>query len=133
MYLLDTCTFIWTVKKDNKIPPEVLSILRGYDDVFVSQATFWEIAIKKTTGKLDVVQDSFELEELCVKQEIEILPLKMEYFERIQNLPLIHRDPFDRIIVATAIEEDLTLLTNDENIKKYDEVKTLWQTTKEEQ
>ena len=133
MYLLDTCTFIWAVKKDNKIPPEVLSILRGYDDVFVSQATFWEIAIKKTTGKLDVVQDSFELEELCVKQEIEILPLKMEYFERIQILPLIHRDPFDRIIVATAIEEDLTLLTNDENIKKYDGVKTLWQTTKEEQ
>ena len=57
---------------------------------------------------------------------IEILSLKMEYFERIQKMPLIHRDPFDRIITATAIEEGLTLLTNDSNITQYDGVKTLW-------
>lgn len=126
MYLLDTCTFIWLVQKDSRISATALNILNGYDDVYVSQATFWEIAIKKTTGKLELEQDSFELEKLCTAHEIEILPLKMEYFERIRKLPLIHRDPFDRIIIATAVEEDLTLLTDDSNIIKYDGVKTLW-------
>lgn len=126
MYLLDTCTFVWLVQKDTRMSPVVLGILKNYYDVYVSQATFWEIAIKKTVGKLDLQQNSFELERLCTASEIEILPLKMEYFERIQKLPLIHRDPFDRIIIATALEEDLTLLTNDSEIIKYRGVKTLW-------
>lgn len=126
MYLLDTCTFVWLVQKDTRMSPVVLGILKNYYDVYVSQATFWEIAIKKTVGKLDLQQNSFELERLCTASEIEILPLKMEYFERIQKLPLIHQDPFDRIIIATALEEDLTLLTNDSEIIKYRGVKTLW-------
>lgn len=60
------------------------------------------------------------------------MPLKSEYFERIQKLPLIHKDPFDRIITATAIEEGYTLLTCDSEIVKYPDVKTLWQLTKED-
>lgn len=126
MYLLDTCAFIWMVQKDSRMSSSVLNILSGYDDVYVSQATFWEIAIKKTIGKLNLAQNSFELENLCKVNEIAILPLKMEYFERIQKMPLIHRDPFDRIIIATAIEEGLTLLTNDSTINQYNDVKTLW-------
>ena len=126
MYILDTCAFIWMVQKDSRMSSSVLNILSGYDDVYVSQATFWEIAIKKTTGKLNLTQDSFELERLCKANEIAILTLKMEYFERIQKLPLIHRDPFDLIIIATAIEEGLTLLTNDSTVKQYDVLKTLW-------
>ena len=73
-----------------------------------------------------VQKDSFELERLCKANEIAVLPLRLEYFERIQKLPLIHRDPFDRIIIATAIEEGLTLLTNDSTVKQYDGLKTLW-------
>ena len=126
MYLLDTCAFLWLVKKDSRISPVVLNILKGYDEVYISQATFWEIAIKKTTGKLDLEQDSFELEALCTAEEIKILPLQMAYFESIQRLPLIHKDPFDRIIMATAIEEHLIILTCDSEIVKYEDVKTLW-------
>lgn len=126
MYLLDTCAFIWTLKKESKISSLLLGILSGYDDVYISQATLWEIAIKQTTGKIDFQYDSFELEDLCKTEGIEIITLKAEYFERIKKLPLIHRDPFDRIIIATAIEEDLTLLTNDSEIIKYKDIKTLW-------
>ena len=126
MYLLDTCAFIWTVKKEAKMSSEALEVLKGYEDVYISQATLWEIAIKQTTGKLDLKHSSFELEELCKESGIVILTLKAEYFERIKKLPLIHRDPFDRIIVATAIEENLTLITNDSNIMKYEDIKTLW-------
>ena len=126
MYILDTCAFIWAVQNSPNLSPKVLAILDGDDDVFVSQASFWEIAIKQTTGKLDLDKDMFALEELCKAEEIQILPLELAYFERIKSLPLIHRDPFDRIIMASAIEEDLTLLTNDGEIVKYQDVKTLW-------
>lgn len=126
MYLLDTCAFIWSIQDDERLSHIVRKILAGNEPVFISQATLWEIAIKKSTGKLDVKETTFELEDLCAVQDIGILPLESKYFERIQKLPLIHRDPFDRIIIATAFEEDLILLTCDENIIKYNEVKCLW-------
>ena len=132
MYILDTCAFIWAAKNSPNLSPTVLEILKGDDDVFISQASFWEIAIKQTTGKLDLDMDIFALEELCKAEDIKILPLELAYFERIKKLPLIHRDPFDRIIIATAIEEELTLLTSDSEIVKYEGVKTLWQLTKED-
>ena len=126
MYILDTCAFIWAVQNSPNLSPKVLAILDGDDDVFVSQASFWEIAIKQTTGKLNLDKDIFALEDVCKAEEIQILPLELAYFERIKTLPLIHRDPFDRIIIASAIEEDLIILTSDSEIVKYQDVKTLW-------
>ncbi len=126
MYILDTCAFIWTIQNSSKLSPKVADILAGDDAVYVSKATFWEIAIKKTIGKLDMKQNTFELEEICREEDINILPLKLRYFETIQEMPLIHKDPFDRIITASAIDEGYTLLTNDTNICKYNEVKCLW-------
>ena len=126
MYLLDNCSFIWTVQNSSKTSPKLIEILQSYEEVFLSQVSLWEIAIKQTTGKLELELDTFELENLCKREEISIIPLYTRHFERIKKLPLIHRDPFDRIIIATAIEENLTLLTSDKNILKYPEVKTLW-------
>ena len=126
MYILDTCAFIWTLQNSSKLSQKALAILDGEDDVFVSQASFLEIAIKQTTGKLNLDKDIFALEDVCKAEEIQILPLELAYFERIKSLPLIHRDPFDRIIIASAIEEDLIILTSDSEIVKYQDVKTLW-------
>ena len=126
MYLMDTCCFIWYIETSEKLPATVRELIDNAEHVSISQATLWEIAIKKTTGKLVLSMTAFELEEKCIENKIEIYPLKNQYFERIQTLPLIHKDPFDRIIMATAIEENLTLLTNDAKILKYEEVKTLW-------
>lgn len=126
MYILDTCAFIWSVLDDPNLSDTVSDILAGSEPVYVSKATLWEIAIKKTTGKLNLRHNTFELEQICIDEDINILPLKLRYFERIQRMPLIHRDPFDRIIIASAIEEGYTLLTNDEIIPKYNGVKTLW-------
>ena len=126
MYILDTCAFIWVLQNSSKLSQKALAILDGEDDVFVSQASFLEIAIKQTTGKLNLDKDIFALEDVCKAEEIQILPLELAYFERIKSLPLIHRDPFDRIIIASAIEEDLIILTSDSEIVKYQDVKTLW-------
>ena len=126
MYLLDTCAFIWAVQENPNLSSSVLNILAGDDEVYVSMATFWEIAVKQTTGKLDLNKDCFELGEICRAEEVSILPLELAYLERIKRLPLIHKDPFDRLIIATAIERGLTLLTSDSQIIKYPDVKTLW-------
>ena len=123
---MDTCTFLWYIETSSRLPESVRELIDTTKYVSVSQAAFWEIAIKQTTGKLALNMSMSELEEKCIENSITILPLKLAYFERIKSLPLIHRDPFDRIIMASAIEEDLTLLTNDGEIVKYQDVKTLW-------
>ena len=130
MYLLDTCAFIWYIETSGRLPDAVRNIIDSSKNIYLSQATLWEIAIKQTTGKINMPMTSFELEDKCREEKITVLPLESRYFEHIKTLPLIHRDPFDRIIIATAIERDLTLLTKDSEIIKYSGVKTLWQLTK---
>ena len=127
MYLLDTCAFIWLLKGSPNLSEKVKKCLAGYGKIYLSIVSLWEIAIKQTGRKINELKEtSLELENICLDYGIIILPLKTLYFERIKTLPLIHKDPFDRIIMATAIEENLTLLTNDAKILKYEEVKTLW-------
>lgn len=126
-YMIDTCAFIWYMTQDKKLPENIREIIFRSSNVYVSIATLWEIAVKQTIGKLSAVTESvYEIAELCRNGGIVIMPIKLAYLERVKQLPLIHRDPFDRIIIATAIEEGLTLLTNDSTVKQYDGVKTLW-------
>ena len=126
-YLVDTCAFIWYVLNDKNLSQRVENIILGSDNVYISYATLWEIAIKQTTGKLkSITMSAYEIAELCRDNGVIILPLKLSYLERIKQLPLIHKDPFDRIIIATAIEEGYTLITNDSEIIKYKDIKTLW-------
>ena len=132
-YMIDTCTLIWYMTRNSKLPDSIRDIIYNSGNVYVSITTLWEIALKQTTGKLSALTKSiYDIAELCVNNGIVIMPLKLAYLEMIKRLPFIHNDPFDRIIIATAIEEDLTLLTKDSEIIKYDGVKTLWQTEKEE-
>lgn len=127
MYLIDTCAFIWELHNDPNMSVKAAEVMeRDEAELYISIVTFWEIAIKKTLGKLEVQESVTELGKACIDHNITILPIKMEYLERIQKLPYIHKDPFDRLIIATAIEEGLTILTGDEYIKQYNEVKQLW-------
>lgn len=130
-YLLNTCSFIWFITEDSKLPQELRKLINSNDNVYVSYTTFWEIAIKQNKGKLSIItMNIYELAEICREYGIIILPLKLSYLERLKKLPFVHNDPFDRIIIAMAIEEDMTLLTKDSEIIKYSGVKTLWQLTK---
>lgn len=101
------------------------SIIESDKPVSISQTTLWEIAIKKTIKKLDIKESTFDLERICDEGGIDIIPIKNRYFDTIQELPYIHNDPFDRLIIATAINEELSILTDDEIIKKYKEVQVI--------
>jgi PIN domain nuclease of toxin-antitoxin system len=88
----------------------------GSNTVFVSSAVIWEIVIKKALGKLQAPDD---ITEVLEGSGFSQLPITIPHVLAVQKLPELHRDPFDRILIAQAICENLTLLTRDPQIEKY--------------
>lgn len=126
MYLLDMCAFIWYLEDSPKLSGKVRDIISGSDELYLSLASLWEIAIKKTIGKLDITESTAGLVEICQEDNISLLPIESRYFDTIQELPYIHGDPFDRLIMVTAHDNDLILLTDDGNIQKYADIRQDW-------
>lgn len=125
MILLDTCVLLWFLHDDPVLSDKMMIQIEESENAYLSIASLWEIAIKKAIKKLNIPESVKELEKKCDEKNIMILPIKTDYLERLQMLPMIHNDPFDRLIMATAIEENLILLTDDRNIQKYQEVRQL--------
>ena len=124
--LLDTHVLIWLMHDSQQMPAVVKGLILDADEASVSIVSLWEIAIKKSIGKLDEMKESVsEIESACTRMNMRILPITAGALDRIGQLPDIHRDPFDRLLVAMAAEEGLVLVTNDANIRRYD-VPTLW-------
>ena len=121
-FLLDTHVLLWWLTDDPRLGASARqTIADAQNEVFVSAATGWEVAIKRALGKLRA-PDELETE---IKDEGFVpLPITFRHAEQAGALPLLHRDPFDRVLIAQALAEDLILITNDERIKRYD-VQTL--------
>lgn len=126
MYLLDTCAFLYYLEWNPKLSKKAAAIIEAKDDVFLSQTSLWEIAIKKTIGKLELEESTYDLVAICEEGGIGILPIKNSYFETIQRLPMIHNDPFDRMIIATALGEGLTVLSDDGQFPRYEGLECIW-------
>ena len=125
-YLLDTHAVIWYFDDSPKLSQKVARIIDNPENIVcISSISVWEIAIKMNIGKLDV---DFTLDELLIEikeNNFDILQIEDEYLQGLSALPFIHRDPFDRLLVATAKTEKITVLTADENVQKYD-VSCIW-------
>jgi PIN domain nuclease of toxin-antitoxin system len=115
--LLDTHVVIWWLADDPTLSDEIKSTLDHEPDVYVSSATIWEVAIKQAIGK--IVQPT-DLPERIRDSGFRELPITSEHAIVAGRLPLIHRDAFDRMLVAQARCEGLTLVTRDPDIHKYD-------------
>lgn len=117
MYLLDTHVFLWWLKADKKLGKPVLSIISNQSNIiFVSSATIWEIAIKAKLGKIKVPSN---IEDFISKSGFEELSINVSHASHTKRLPLYHKDPFDRMLIAQAMLENLTILTHDKIFKKY--------------
>ena len=125
MYLLDTHALLWYLRDDRELPTSVRSRIDCAKYVAASMASFWEIAIKQSIGKLKLSLSIPELETLCLSRDIPVLGIDSASVERVKSLPPIHGDPFDRLLVAQALENDLTILTRDRIIPQY-QVPTCW-------
>ena len=125
-YLIDTCAFLWSLGNSSELSDGVKRLVEQGDDLFLSQVTLWEIAIKKTIGKLELEESTEQLVEYCEDAEICILPIENRYFDTIQKIPYIHGDPFDRLIIATALDGDYTIITRDRIFSQYPDVRVFW-------
>ena len=125
MYLLDTHALLWYFRDSQEISSLARTTIDNADYVAVSVASLWEIAIKRSIGKLQMEMGPAAIEALCRERDIAVLPIGIDALEVVQNLPKIHGDPFDRLIVATAQTKGLTIITRDRTIPQYS-VKTLW-------
>ena len=125
--LLDTHTVLWLVNEHEKLSLKAKSLIVDDEhDLFVSIASFWEVAIKSSLGKLtDFVGGVGAFTTQIDKMPIELLHITPHHVGIVESLPFIHRDPFDRILIATAKAENLTILTSDANITRYD-VSCVW-------
>jgi PIN domain nuclease of toxin-antitoxin system len=115
--LLDTHVVLWWLTDDVALAAEVKDQLDHEPDVYVSAATIWEVAIKQAVGKLP---EPAGLPELIRDSGFAELPISSQHAMTAARLPLIHRDPFDRMLVAQAQDENLTLITRDPRCQKYD-------------
>ena len=115
--LIDTHILLWHLTDNPKLSQQKSELIESAEHKkFLSIASLWEIAIKTSIGKLTISQ---ELDTLIPK-EIEILPIQIPELKILQPLPMHHKDPFDRLIIAQALVRDCHILTNDSQFKNYD-------------
>jgi PIN domain nuclease of toxin-antitoxin system len=126
-FLLDTCVVIWYFEGSDQIPGSIRDKLTNPEnEVYMSDVSVLEVVIKYMSGKFPLSDPpSKVLPALADEHAFASLPLLQEAIYRIESLPPLHRDPFDRLLIAQSLEHDLTLVTPDLQIREYD-LSTLW-------
>jgi PIN domain nuclease of toxin-antitoxin system len=114
--LLDTHIALWGITADPTLGEEFLDRLRHDPDIFLSPVTLWELTIKQAAGKLDGPPN---LAELVRDMGFRELPVSHAHAIAAGRLPALHRDPFDRMLIAQATTDGLTLVTRDADIRRY--------------
>ena len=127
--LLDTCSLLWALFDDKKLPESVREMLKNIDtDVYVSSASLWEIAVKNTRHP-DLMPYSLDdvYNVIINYTDYIVLPIRPNHLLVLDEIikQNIHQDPFDHIIMATSQVENLPLITSDSNIKRYQGIKIL--------
>lgn len=118
--LLDTHLLLWAAGSPNLLPEQARKLLEDMENqLFFSAASLWEIAIKRGLGRDDFQVDARVLRRGLLDNGYNEIPIGSDHAVFIENLPPIHKDPFDRILVAQANVEGITLLTADAQVAKY--------------
>lgn len=125
-FLLDTHTFLWYLQDSKELSFKAAEILEdSTNNLWLSIASLWEISIKLGLGKLTLQNSFSDLEAVLQQLKIEVLPIAFSDTERYLNLPLHHRDPFDRILVAQSMNHSLVLISRDLAFDDYN-IQRLW-------
>lgn len=124
--LLDTHTLIWYINGDVELSNSARNAIEKVNATnFLSIASLWEIAIKISLGKLELRKPFSQLHTQIVANNFELLPITFEDTLTISMLSFEHRDPFDRLIIAQAMNNNLTVISRDKHFSSY-KIKTLW-------
>ncbi len=125
--LLDTHAFLWLITGDDRLSENARqTFLNTENNLFFSAASLWEICIKKSLGKISLKDGWFQ----TIQEEMEIntiqwLPIEMTHCAEVTELPFHHRDPFDRMLIAQAIVEEMKLISRDSPLSNY-AIELIW-------
>ena len=120
-YLLDTQIFIWFLEDISCLSERVIKQIENpLNTRYISIASLWEMTIKMNIEKLIIKYDVEQLFEMIEIHGFELLPILKDHLLVYRNLPLIHRDPFDRLLISVAMSENLIFITSDDIMSKYD-------------
>ncbi|MGH9496787.1 MAG: type II toxin-antitoxin system VapC family toxin [Candidatus Sulfotelmatobacter sp.] len=124
--ILDTHTFLWGISGDRRMSEKARDLFVGPSDLFLSIASIWEILIKVQLRKLSLPQPAgpYVIRKLA-DSRIETLPIELDHLLAFEGLDLYHRDPFDRMLIAQALRENLPIVTADRLFSRYP-VKVIW-------
>ncbi|MGF7008795.1 type II toxin-antitoxin system VapC family toxin [Aminobacter sp. BE322] len=118
--LLDTHLLLWAAGEPEKLPPAAIAEIENGDNALLfSAASLWEVAIKRGLGRADFTVDPRLLRRGLLDNGYHELPVTSEHAAAVDGLPPIHKDPFDRILIAQSIVEGVTLLSVDELVAQY--------------
>jgi len=124
--LIDTHALIWWLTQPDRIPEKTRDLLDDLaNDVLISIATPWEMSIKIHSGKLDARDILYDIEYGHLDDQIRVLMAEVRHVIRAGSLPLHHRDPFDRLMIAQALELNLPIVSNDRIFDRYG-VQRIW-------
>jgi PIN domain nuclease of toxin-antitoxin system len=125
-YLLDTHTFLWWHDQPGALSPNIMEICQNVENqVWFSLASVWEIQIKLQINKLALDMPLADILTLQQQNGLQLLPITVSHILELQNLPLHHKDPFDRLLIAPARVENAVLLSKDAKFELYS-ITTLW-------
>ena len=120
-HLLDTHVLLWYFNDSDELPDSIAEVMEdALVSKFISVASLWEFTIKHSLGKLDFADGVEMFWTMVIANGITVMQISKEHLNVLERLPLLHRDPFDRLLLATTIAEAMTILTSDKNIHQYD-------------
>jgi PIN domain nuclease of toxin-antitoxin system len=124
--LLDTHTFLWFIEDSPHLSTKAKRLLESDADLVLSIGSIWEMAVKIGIGKLTVARPFKEfIPDQLAKNEVEQLPITVEHLVQVSSLPLHHRDPFDRLLIAQALVEQIAVVSIDDKFDAYG-IKRVW-------
>lgn len=119
-FLVDTQLLLWNVYGSRRLPAKVARLFQdGRHEFFYSAASLWEIAIKAARGREDFTADTGAIRDALDTNGFRELPVSSRHAVALSGLPPIHADPFDRMLIAQALEEPMALITSDERLAAY--------------
>jgi PIN domain nuclease of toxin-antitoxin system len=125
-YLIDTHILIWHGENNPALKAPVLNALNDLEnEIIISHASLWEIAIKVSIGKLKLGFPIARLEDVLLENGFTLMPFEFSHYQVLSELPFHHTDPFDRMIIAQALSEKLDIVTHDDKFGLYS-VPVIW-------
>jgi len=126
--LFDTHAFLWWATDPDRLPGAVLEMVQTVGtEVYLSAASSWEVEIKAGLGKLELVTPwQTIVEREVVRNGFQLLPITFAHTYKLGALPPIHRDPFDRILIAQSLSDGMKLVSVDAKLRDYPDISVLW-------